>query len=312
MKVLHDATHVAEAFDGPCVTVGNFDGVHRGHRSVIERARELANELGRPCVAITFRPHPAAVLSDAGPPERLTSDLQQREQLAELGLDALLCQPFDTDFAKLAPEEFFGDFLVGALRASGVVVGSSFRFGAGRRGDVAVLERLAGDGLRVVGVSPVVLGGEPVSSTRIRELLHEGRPGEAAELLGRPFALEGRVVRGDGRGRQLGFPTANIEPREVMVPATGVYATLLQRDEQSLPSVTNVGRRPTFGPRAIGVETHVFDFDGNLYDERVRLQLLHRIRGERRFDSADELVAQIGSDQETAKRLLEAHSDTPE
>jgi riboflavin kinase/FMN adenylyltransferase len=201
---------------------------------------------------------------------------------------------------------FFRDLLAGALGASGVVVGRDFRFGARRAGSLALLERLAAraGGPRVVGVPPVVVAGERVSSSLLREHVRAGRVEEAAAGLGRPFTVEGRVVQGDGRGRQLGFPTANVEPREVMIPGPGVYACVLHRDDDLLPAVTNVGRRPTFGTSPMGVEAHVLDFQGNLYGARVRVAFLARLRAEQRFASAEELRAQVARDVEAARAVL--------
>ncbi len=308
MKVFHDAGSVAAEIDSPWVTVGNFDGVHCGHRLILDRLAERAAPSGSPRLAVSFRPHPGEVLSDSGAPERLTSDRQQQELLAVAGIDGLLLQPFDADFARTSAEDFAQGLLLETLRARGVVVGSTFRFGAHRTGDVDLLRRLCAAGSdeagSVEGVEPLRLHDEVVSSSRIREALARGEVALAEDLLGRPFVVEGRVVKGDGRGRGLGFATANVEPQEVLVPAPGVYACVLRRDEHLLGAVTNVGRRPTFGPRAVGIEAHVFDFDANLYGERVRLAFLERIRDERRFSGADELMAQIRTDCDTARAIL--------
>jgi riboflavin kinase/FMN adenylyltransferase len=308
VKVFRDAGSAAAELDRPWVTVGNFDGVHLGHRLILDRLEERAKAEGSPRLAVSFRPHPAEVLSDSGAPERLTSDRQQQELLAAAGVDGLLLQPFDAAFARTSAEDFATAFLRSQLRAQGVVVGATFRFGAHRAGDVAMLRRLSeaggGSAARVEGVEPFELAGGVVSSSRIRGALAEGRVSLAEELLGRPFVVEGRVVKGDGRGRDLGFATANVEPQEVLIPAPGVYACVLRRDEHLLGAVTNVGRRPTFGPRAVGIEAHVFDFDANLYGERVRLAFLERIRDEKRFSGADELMAQIRADCDTAREIL--------
>jgi riboflavin kinase/FMN adenylyltransferase len=307
VRVFHEAEAAGRALPSPWGTVGNFDGLHLGHRRILDRLRERAEADAAPRLAISFRPHPAAVLSDAGGPERLASDRQQQELLAHAGCDGLLLQPFDPEFARTSAEDFHRRFLRERLGCRGIVVGAGFRFGARRRGTVALLERLAaedGRGPEVVGVEAVTLHGEVVSSSRIRAAVAAGRVDLAEELLGRPFTVEGDVVRGDGRGRQLGYPTANLEPREVMLPGPGVYACILRRDEQLLGAVTNVGRRPTFGARAVGIEAHVLDFDGRLYGERVRLAFLARLRDERRFSGPDELLAQVERDAERARSVL--------
>jgi riboflavin kinase/FMN adenylyltransferase len=310
VKVYHDALRAGADLPGSCVTIGNFDGLHVGHRAVVARARELGRELGAPTLVVTFRPHPAAVLSDAGAPERLVSEDQQRELFESAGVDGVLYQPFDRELARQEAETFYRGFLRQRLGVRGLVVGAGFRFGARRTGDVPLLQRLAAadgaSGPVVVGVEPVEAGGDVVSSSRLRTLVSAGRVTEAEALLGRPFTLDGVVVQGEGRGRELGFPTANVEPRGGMIPGTGVYACALRWDEQLLGAVANVGRRPTFGARAVGVEAHVLDFAGQLYGAPVRLAFLRRIRDEQRFAGAEDLVARVRSDVAEARDVLAA------
>ena len=293
----------------PVVTVGNFDGVHLGHRRVLEMAGGLARSLTVPLLALTFRPHPAVVLTGTAPP-RLSTDAQQEEALASLGVDALLREPFDHAMATLSAEAFYRDVLCERLRARGIVVGSNFRFGAGRRGDVGLLASLASadgaSGPHVVGAPAVNVGGEAVSSTRIRRVIAAGDIAGARPLLGRPWSFEGVVVRGDGRGRSIGVPTANLKNDEMMTPPPGVHACVAHVRGIRHAAACNVGTRPTFGPGEVAIEAHVIGFDGDLYGQTLRLGFLQRLRGERAFPSADALVAQLRKDIASARAVYEA------
>jgi riboflavin kinase / FMN adenylyltransferase len=283
------------------VVIGNFDGVHLGHQRVLARARETADERGLPVVAVTFDPHPMAVLRPEHAPTQLTAVERRAELLGEAGADHVLALPFDRDMASWSPEEFMQRVLVEAVHAAVVVVGANFRFGNKAAGDVATLRAYGADhGFAADGIP---LDGGPMvwSSTYIRTCLAAGDVAGAAEALGHPYAVRGVVVEGDRRGRDLGFPTANV-PTDGMtaVPADGVYAGRLRRLDtgESFPAAISVGTNPTFvpGAREITIEAYLLDFDGDLYGQRLRLEVLARLREERRFASADELVAQIHQD----------------
>jgi riboflavin kinase/FMN adenylyltransferase len=300
---------------GRVVTVGNFDGVHRGHRALIDRALALGAERGIPTVALTFDPHPAAVLRPGTAPGLLQSVAERVAALRAAGLDDVIVRPFDTALAALTPDAFTRDVLVGDLDARAVVVGENFRFGAGARGDVAALRTAGGPlGLEVVAVPLVAEADAVVSSTRLRELLAAGDVAAVAVHLGRPVVLEGEVVRGEGRGRTLGIPTANVavDPARAR-PADGVYAchatgTAADGGPVAAPAVVNVGRRPTFDGRGRTVEAHLLDVPAglDLYGGSLRLALVARIRGEERFPGPEALVARIRQDVAAARAALGA------
>jgi riboflavin kinase/FMN adenylyltransferase len=292
---------------GPiAVSLGNFDGVHRGHALLAERTVSEARALGGPAVVLTFDPHPARVLHPERAPATLVTVEQKAELLAALGIDRLAVLPFTRETAALGPEEFARDVLAGCLGATEVVVGANFRFGRGRGGDTAALTALGGAlGFRVASVEPVLHEGAPISSTRVRAALAAGDVEEAARMLGRPFFVDGTVVEGDRRGRTIGFPTANLDPRNETLPAAGVYACLLSvGGEPARPAVANQGSRPTFGGGAPRLEVHVLDFDRDLYGATVRVAFVSRLRDERRFASPQELVAQIEDDVARARQAL--------
>ncbi|CAA9428712.1 MAG: FMN adenylyltransferase / Riboflavin kinase [uncultured Rubrobacteraceae bacterium] len=290
------------------VALGNFDGVHLGHRSVLARAGEEARRLDGMVVAATFWPHPRSVLGRGGPPGLLTTLDARREGLLRSGADEVRVIPFDEALSKKSPRDFVEDVLVGDLGATSVVVGENFRFGYKASGDVEDLARImrehGGDAHAVE-----VWGGEAgTSSTRIRGLLLDGEVAEAAELLGRPYAVQGEVVVGDRRGKTIGFATANVRPDPaVVVPERGVYACTVRVGHDVHAACTNVGVAPTFERGESRIEAHLLDFDEDLYGQEVEVLFVQRIRGERRFGGVEELKEQIGRDVEEARRLTEGY-----
>jgi riboflavin kinase/FMN adenylyltransferase len=276
------------------LAVGEFDGVHLGHREVIRGADTV----------LTFDPHPRAVITPDGAPKLLTSLERKADLMEEMGVEELIVIPFTADFAALAAREFIDDVLVGRLDARKVAVGENFRFGAKAKGDAALLQ--AHDGFETRVVPLVEVDGEIVSSSHIRGLIVAGDVKRAARFLGAPYELRGRVVHGDAVGRQLGFPTANIVPDGAFCyPGHGVYACCAAVSEgEWWAAATNVGVRPTFVTgRGVLVEAYLIDFDGDLYGQELRLTFLERLRGEKRFDSTDELVEQMHRDVEDARAL---------
>jgi riboflavin kinase/FMN adenylyltransferase len=306
MQVVRGHRH-APAWPGTAIAIGNFDGVHLGHRALIARTRELADANDARAVALTFDPHPSAVLGSRGAPPMVCSLERRLELLEEAGLDAVVVEPFTLELAGLAPAAFVDDVLLLALRARAIVVGYDFSYGHGRSGTTDAL-RIHGAraGVEVAIVSAVEVDGEVVSSTRIRNSLGEGDVVAAARLLGRPWDVDGVVVHGAKRGRAIGVPTANIVAASDLTVAPGIYAvTLAVEGGAPLPAVASLGRNPTFVEGGgLVLEVHVLDWDGDLYDRRVRTTFVARIRDELKFDSVDALIAQIRADIDVARRAL--------
>ncbi|MDB4944344.1 MAG: Riboflavin kinase [Labilithrix sp.] len=290
---------------GPSVVViGNFDGVHRGHQAVLRQARALADAQGLRCVVLTFSPHPSEVLGRGAPPRLCTMERRQ-QLLVEHGADAVTVQEFTIALSGWSPERFVKDLLASRLEARAVVVGTNFRFGHKRAGDFGTLEEL-GRTLGFEAVAAEIAGDAegPFSSTRIRDTLTAGHVERAADLLTRPHRLTGTVVHGDARGRTIGFPTANLDDVPEMLPAYGVYAVRVQRGDVTHSGVMNVGKRPTVDGISLRVEAHLLDFDGDLYGERLAVDLVARLRGEQKFAGLPELKAQIAMDAEGARKAL--------
>ncbi len=290
------------------VTIGVFDGVHKGHQATIGHAVARARELGVASVVVTFDPHPAEVVRPGSHPAVLTEPARKAELIEALGADVLCVVPFTPEFSRLPAEEFVHDVLVEHLHAALVVVGDNFRFGHRAAGDVPLLERLGRTfGFAVEGAPLVAEAGTVFSSTYIRSCVDAGDVVAAANALGRPHRLEGVVVRGDQRGRELGFPTANLLcHRYAAVPADGIYAARLVRRGQREPlmAAVSIGTNPTFSGRERRVEAYVLDFDGDLYGERLALDFVAHLRGQVRYDSIEPLVAQITEDVERTRRAL--------
>lgn len=296
----------APAWPGAAIAIGNFDGVHLGHRALIARARELADARGALAVALTFAPHPSAVVGSRGAPPMLSSLERRLELLEAAGIDAVCVEPFTLELAGLAPHAFVDDVLLFALRARALVVGYDFSYGHGRAGTTDALRAHgANAGVEVAIVPAIEIAGEVVSSTRIRSCLARGDVAAAAQLLGRAWDIDGIVVHGAKRGRTIGIPTANIAPASDLVVSPGIYAVTLAIDGKSLPAVASLGTNPTFVDQAsLVLEVHVLDWNGDLYDQRVRTTFVARIRDERKFDAVDALVAQIRRDIDVARQLL--------
>lgn len=286
----------------PPVTLGNFDGVHLGHQRAMALLRDRASVLGAPSVVLTFEPHPVSVLRPEEAPKRILGPAQKEEVIASLGLDYLVVIAFTLAFSRVEPETFVSDILVDRLRVSELVLGSNFRFGRGRAGDLDALRRMGeAHGFIVHEVEASIHEGEMISSSRIRRSLAEGRIEEAAAMLGRPYFVDGEVVRGDGRGRLMGFPTANVRTRGDLLVGDGVYVTEAEISGRRYRGMTHVGLRPTFGLTARTVETHLFDFDEEIYDCPLRLFFHRRVRGTVAFESAEALREQLERDREEAR-----------
>lgn len=315
MQIYTRHADLPRAARGAVVAIGNFDGVHPGHCAVLRRAGEVARAMGAPLGILTFEPHPRRFFQPATAPFRLTPAPVKRRLIAAEGAELYYELPFDAAMAALTAEAFIERVLLAGLGVRHVVVGAGFAFGKGRTGTVSVLEHVAGHkaGVGVTVVAPVAASdGALASSTRVRDCLRRGEPERAAALLGRVWAIEGAVEKGDQRGRLLGFPTANIGLDDYLEPAYGVYAVRATAEGNSghglLSGVANLGVRPTIGGGARArLETHLFDFSGDLYGRTLCVELLSFIRPERRFENLDALRAQIAQDSARARGILAAH-----
>ena len=305
MQIVRHIDDPALLFPGAVVTLGNFDGIHLGHQALIDGAVADGKRLAIPSVVLTFEPHPLRVLAPERAPKMLLSHKDKMQLLQALGVDVVVIQNFDLSFAKLAAEDFVRSILVDRLKARRIWVGSDLRFGQGRKGNVADLHRWGSAfGFGVATVAPVMVNDARVSSSRIRQLVMDGHVDRVEPMLGRYHFLSGRVVGGQRRGRELGFPTANISTRAEVLPLDGIYSTLFHLGERRLLSVSNVGVNPTFGAGPRTVESFILNFNDDIYHEAVKLSFVKRIRDERKFESVDALIAQIRQDVDSAQAIF--------
>ena len=308
MKVVHSLAE-AQISGSSVVTIGNFDGLHRGHRSILERVRERARELGTISAAITFNPHPLRFLAPDRAPRPIATLDQKIRLIADIGINLLLVQDFNDHFSKLSPKEFIHAYLINHFRAQAVCVGHNFRFGHRHAGDVDTLIRWR-DHYEVIEVAPVAVGRDFVSSSRIRRTLKDGDVRAARRMLGRCYEIEGAIASGSGRGRIETVPTLNMESQNELVPGNGVYVTRIALDGGSfLQGVTNVGMRPTFGGKDRTIETHVLDGVVSGAGQGSRLRFLKRLRDEKKFSSAEDLLGQIQVDVATARKFFRRFDD---
>jgi riboflavin kinase/FMN adenylyltransferase len=304
MELVRDP-EALRAFSYPVVALGNFDGVHAGHQAILRTAIERARAAGGHAFALTFEPNPARVLAPDHAPRLILTPEDKIELLRNSGIDGVLVLEFTRELSKLTPRDFAREYLLGRMGARSVVVGHSVSFGHNRAGNADVMAALGRElGFETTIVGPVKVDGIEASSTRIREAIAAADLRVAALLLGRPHFLTGPVVHGRERGRTIGFPTANIRSLTESIPPDGVYATRLILPDGAYPSITNIGMRPTFNEPERTIEAHVFDFDRDFYDQIVKLELIERIRPERKFENAAALAAQIASDLKRARELL--------
>jgi riboflavin kinase/FMN adenylyltransferase len=299
---------------GTVVTVGTFDGVHRGHWEVLQEIRRRAKETGRRSVLLTFHPHPLRIVRPEHAPLLLTTPIEKKEILAESGVDYAVFVPFTQVLADYPPRRFVEEILVRRLGVEELVIGHDHGFGRGRSGDVDLLRAIGAEiGFEVDVVPPVQVGGEPISSSGIRHALERGEVERARAALGRPYSFRGLVVRGEGRGRTLGFPTANLAVTSSgkLIPPPGIYAVWGILKRGTYPGALHVGPRPTFRGSPPSIELHLMDFDGDLYGEEVRVDFIRYLREVRPFATVEALVGQIRADVELAMRVLRADESTP-
>ncbi|QDT38192.1 bifunctional riboflavin kinase/FAD synthetase [Stratiformator vulcanicus] len=286
-----------ETCRGGCLTIGNFDGVHLGHRRMIARLRREADRLGGPAVVATFDPHPAELLRPELAPAQLTTILQRSELLHAAGADQVVVLETNHALLNSSPRDFFDRVIVREFAARGLVEGPNFHFGKDREGDTALLAEFCREhGIELHVLEPQSIADEMISSSRVRKALGEGDVEQAAELLGRPYQISGRVSHGAGRGAGLGFPTANLSEIETLIPAEGVYGGRVQLNETSYAAAIHIGKNATFDADESTVEVHLLDFSGSLYDMILNIDFLTYVRTSRKFDSAEELQHQMVAD----------------
>ncbi len=301
---------VQNGFDDPAfcrggvLAIGNFDGIHRGHQKMLSVLRERADAYQVPAVVLTFDPPPVQLLRPDSVPPRLTTLETKKSLIEQQGVDCLIVYPTDLALLNLSPEEFFDQIVIEKLSARGMVEGPNFYFGKNRAGDVNRLAELCAAANRELNViEPEVIAGDWISSSQIRHSITEGNLSRAVKMLGRPYRLEGQVVAGEKRGRELGFPTANLAKIPTLVPANGVYAGWCHMDNNQHPAAVHIGPNPTFGEVLPKVEVHVLDFAGDLYGQRIDVDFLERIRGTKTFQNAEELKQQIQIDLTEVRRV---------
>lgn len=308
MRIIRGNSPVDQSIRGSVAALGNFDGVHLGHQSVIREAGRIAADIGAPLSVLTFEPHPRVLFQPDAAPFRLTTSESRAEALADIGVEMLFELAFDQDFSQLAAEDFVPEILVGTLGLRHVVCGYDFVFGHRRRGNPELLESQGAEhGIGVTRMDAVTEDdGAAYSSTRVRQCLAEGDPRGAAELLGRPWSFSALVEKGDQRGRTIGFPTCNLRVVDLVQPAHGVYAIQVRVGEEEAwhPGVANFGRRPTVNDRGALFEAHLFDVERDLYDTKLTIRVIDFIRPEMKFSGLDALTAQIAADAARAREIL--------
>jgi riboflavin kinase/FMN adenylyltransferase len=307
MHIVQSIIDLPAIFSSSAVTLGNFDGVHLGHRELFRSLVRVARDLNCPSVVYTFQPHPLKIIAPDRAPLLLNTLEEKRRLIASSHIDYLIEAPFTADFAKIRPQKFVTDILLEKLKIKALVVGYDYAFGNGREGNADFL-KACGDqyGFNVDVLQPVGDDGLPYSSTRIRAMVAAGGVADLVRLLGRQYNLEGVVVLGDQRGRELGFPTANLDTDKEQLPATGVYAVKVRCGLQEYSGVVNIGNRPTFDGLNSTIEVYLLDFSGQLYGEKLRIYFVERLRGEQKFANVDELVSAIENDIVRARLILQS------
>ncbi len=305
MRVIRGVRNLVEKFPNPVLTLGNFDGVHLGHQAIFKKVVERAREIGGTSIAFTFEPHPLKVLAPERSPKLLNTFHGKMKLIEDFGIEVVICANFTRDFADQNPEEFARNVLHEKIGVREVYVGYDYAFGKGREGGIDALREIGRKyGFEVGVIEPVRVEGVVVSSSIVRDLITGGRVEEAAKLLGRYYSIEGVVVHGSRRGHTLGFPTANLDTANELVPGFGVYAVLVNIDCRRLHGVASIGVRPTFDNGPVSIEVYIFEFEEELYGKQVEALFVKRLRGEEKFPDAESLIRQIRKDVEDARAAL--------
>ena len=314
MQLIENIDLIRSPFKNAVVTIGNFDGVHKGHQYLFSQVIDKAKQINGTSVIITFEPHPLRALGISGPP-LITRRDQKLELIKQCDVDAILCIPFNKEFAAISPMEFIEDILVNKIGIKAIITGPDYSFGKGREGNTDLLMK-EGKRLRfetIISTWTHVQEGENerISSTRIREIVMEGKADQACKYLGAPYQIRGKVIKGRQRGgSQIGFPTANIKLHDELCPQVGVYAVTVESVKGNFYGVANIGFAPTFDDHQFNIEVHIMDFDHDIYGSRIRFNFIKRIRDEQKFNSIEELSGQIKKDIETARTILKNYEHT--
>jgi riboflavin kinase/FMN adenylyltransferase len=308
MKIIEGIENITQPFEKAVVTIGNFDGVHKGHQVLLRKTIQKARKINGVAIAITFEPHPIKVLKKDGPP-LITLYEQKSELIEKIGVDVLICIPFTKSFAAIDPRTFVVDFLLNKVGMKAMIVGNDYSFGKNREGSIDMLKKFSREyGFEITIPEWVQISDtwdDRISSTKIRELIMQGHVEEAPTLLGRYYQVRGTVVHGRDRGgKLLGFPTANIHLLDELCPKTGVYAVTVECDAGIFHGVANIGYSPTFTDHIFTIEVHLMNFEGNLYDQKIRVNFIARLREEIKFSNIDELICQIRKDIMDARLLF--------
>lgn len=306
MEIIVGIDNIRRPLSNPALTIGNFDGVHRGHRALFKKVKSWADKLQGESVVMTFNPHPLEVFRPGNGPAFITTHERKLELIADAGIEVTIVVPFNQWFAQTSATEFVKDLLVDRIGIKAIVVGHDYRFGRGREGNIDFLRKMGEQyAFAVDAVSGIDVEGTVVSSTLIRQCIQGGDLREAGRLLGRPYEIKGLVVRGRNRGaRLLGFPTANIDMANHAAPKRGIYAVQVDIEGRLYGGAANLGYNPTFGDNALSLEVHIFDFNENIYDRAITVRFVDRLRDEKKFSGPEELTRQIQLDVERAKEVL--------
>jgi riboflavin kinase/FMN adenylyltransferase len=308
MKVFEGYKDLNQKFPSPVVTLGNFDGVHLGHQEIFSRVRERAKELQGTSLVYTFHPHPLSVLKQGREFLNITTLEEKLKLIEKAGIEVVICEPFTLEFSRLTAEEFVRNILWGQIGTKEIFVGEDYSFGSKRQGDIHFLRTMGKSfNFRVKIIESQIKDNIIVKSSKIREFIRQGDISTANRLLGRHFSLSGKVIKGKGRGANLGFPTANIKPDKILHPGTGVYAVWLTLRDQRFPGAMNIGYNPTFKDRELSLEVYILDFNESIYGEKLDITFVARIREEKIFCSPQELINQMHQDVIEARKILESN-----
>ncbi len=311
MELVENIDRLDRPFKNAVITIGNFDGVHKGHQSLFTKVIEKAKEISGTSVAMTFDPHPLKALGISTPP-LITRRDQKLELLEACGLDVLLCLPFNDAFAQISADDFIETLLVNKIGMKTIIIGADYSFGKNRAGNISLLKKrgkiLDYETIVLPWINDIDSGNERISSTRIREIVMDGKVDKAVKFLGRHYQIRGKVIKGRKRGgSQLGFPTANIKLHDELCPKLGVYAVTVETIKGNFIGVANIGFSPTFGDQMFTIEVHILDFNDDIYESRIRVNMVKRLRDEKKFDSIEHLSNQIETDIQVARDILKKH-----